>query len=327
MPDGRGMSAPCPGVESRAERRRERAGRRRGPRRRHDGRRHRAARVAPRARARSCTTPTRTRSSAASRASASGSSARSRRGAWRRARQGRSRRPRTWPRSPDADVVIEAAPESLELKRELFGQVAEVVRADCVLATNTSSLSVTEIAAGVPRPERVVGMHFFNPAPVMKLVEVVAGERSGDGGARDDARARPGDGPARDRRIRRPRLPRQPLRAAVRARGAAARAGGAGDPRAGRPRLPPRRRLPDGAVRADGPRGDRRRLRGLEVLLRPVLRRAALAPVDARRAQGRLRQPRPQDRARLVRVPRGRARTARRTRPLRRRAAATGGSW
>jgi 3-hydroxybutyryl-CoA dehydrogenase len=80
----------------------------------------------------------------------------------------------------DADVVIEAAPESLELKRELFGRVAEAVRDDCVLATNTSSLSVTEIAAGVPGPERVVGMHFFNPAPVMKLVEVVAGEASGE---------------------------------------------------------------------------------------------------------------------------------------------------
>ena len=80
----------------------------------------------------------------------------------------------------DADVVIEAAPESLELKRELFGRVADVVGDDCVLASNTSSLSVTEIAAGVPGPERVVGMHFFNPAPVMKLVEVVAGERSGD---------------------------------------------------------------------------------------------------------------------------------------------------
>ena len=58
--------------------------------------------------------------------------------------------------------------------------MAEVVGDDCVLASNTSSLSVTEIAAGVPGPERVVGMHFFNPAPVMKLVEVVAGERSGE---------------------------------------------------------------------------------------------------------------------------------------------------
>src|SRR4051794_23101475 len=80
----------------------------------------------------------------------------------------------------DCDLVIEAAPESLELKRSLLASVADVVREDCVLATNTSSLSVTEIAAGVPGPERMVGMHFFNPAPVMKLVEVVAGEQSGE---------------------------------------------------------------------------------------------------------------------------------------------------
>jgi 3-hydroxybutyryl-CoA dehydrogenase len=78
------------------------------------------------------------------------------------------------------ELVIEAAPESLELKRELFGQVAQACGEDTVLASNTSSLLVTAIAAGVPAPERVVGMHFFNPAPVMRLVEVVAGERSGD---------------------------------------------------------------------------------------------------------------------------------------------------
>jgi len=75
-------------------------------------------------------------------------------------------------------LVIEAAPEQLELKLELFGELARVVEPGCVLATNTSSLSVTEIAAGTPSPERVVGLHFFNPAPVMKLVEVVAWEGS-----------------------------------------------------------------------------------------------------------------------------------------------------
>src|SRR3954449_5283295 len=79
-----------------------------------------------------------------------------------------------------AEVVIEAAPESLALKRELLSRVAEAASGDCVLATNTSSLSVTEIAAGVPGPERVVGMHFFNPAPGMRLVEVVAGGASGE---------------------------------------------------------------------------------------------------------------------------------------------------
>jgi 3-hydroxybutyryl-CoA dehydrogenase len=78
-------------------------------------------------------------------------------------------------------LIIEAAPERLEVKRKLFGRLAEeIVTADCVLATNTSSLLVTAIAAGAKHPERVVGMHFFNPAPVMKLLEVVAGEQSGD---------------------------------------------------------------------------------------------------------------------------------------------------
>jgi 3-hydroxybutyryl-CoA dehydrogenase len=76
------------------------------------------------------------------------------------------------------DVVIEAAPEDLELKREILGRLAEIVAGDCLLATNTSSLSVTAIAAPVPHPERVVGMHFFNPPALMRLVEVVAGEAS-----------------------------------------------------------------------------------------------------------------------------------------------------
>ena len=79
-----------------------------------------------------------------------------------------------------AELVIEAAPEDLELKRRLFSEVAGHVADDCVLATNTSSLSVTALAAGVPGPERVVGMHFFNPPPIMQLLEVVAGERSGE---------------------------------------------------------------------------------------------------------------------------------------------------
>jgi 3-hydroxybutyryl-CoA dehydrogenase len=77
------------------------------------------------------------------------------------------------------DVVIEAVPEDLDLKHRVFGEVAAVVGPECVLATNTSSIPVTAVAAGVPGPERVVGMHFFNPAPVMKLVEVIAGVDSG----------------------------------------------------------------------------------------------------------------------------------------------------
>ncbi|MDX6642424.1 MAG: 3-hydroxybutyryl-CoA dehydrogenase, partial [Solirubrobacteraceae bacterium] len=76
------------------------------------------------------------------------------------------------------ELVIEAAPESLAVKHELFEALSAIVGPECVLATNTSSLLVTAIAAAATHPERVVGMHFFNPAPVMRLLEVVAGEAS-----------------------------------------------------------------------------------------------------------------------------------------------------
>jgi len=77
------------------------------------------------------------------------------------------------------ELVIEAAPERLEIKRDLFGRLSgQIVSEECVLATNTSSLLVTSVAIAATRPERVVGMHFFNPAPVMRLLEVVAGEQS-----------------------------------------------------------------------------------------------------------------------------------------------------
>jgi 3-hydroxybutyryl-CoA dehydrogenase len=80
----------------------------------------------------------------------------------------------------DCDLVIEAAFEDVGIKHELFRELERVVAPDAILATNTSALSVTEIAGACERPERVVGMHFFNPAPLMKLVEVVRAERSGD---------------------------------------------------------------------------------------------------------------------------------------------------
>jgi len=76
------------------------------------------------------------------------------------------------------EVVIEAVPEDLDLKRDLLGRVAAVVGDDCVLATNTSSLSVTAVARDVPRPQRVVGLHFFNPPHRMRLVELVAGDET-----------------------------------------------------------------------------------------------------------------------------------------------------
>ncbi|MGC9826664.1 3-hydroxyacyl-CoA dehydrogenase NAD-binding domain-containing protein, partial [Escherichia coli] len=74
-----------------------------------------------------------------------------------------------------ANLVIEAASERLEVKKALFAQLAEVCPPQTLLTTNTSSISITAIAAEVKNPERVAGLHFFNPAPVMKLVEVVSG--------------------------------------------------------------------------------------------------------------------------------------------------------
>jgi 3-hydroxybutyryl-CoA dehydrogenase len=80
----------------------------------------------------------------------------------------------------ECDVVIEAIVEELAAKQELFRQLEQVCRPDAVLATNTSALSVTEIASATSTPERVVGMHFFNPAPLMPLVEIVRAELTGD---------------------------------------------------------------------------------------------------------------------------------------------------
>ena len=74
-----------------------------------------------------------------------------------------------------AGLVVEAIVEKLEAKRGLFQQLERIVAPDCILATNTSSISVTAIANGLQHPTRLVGMHFFNPVPMMKLVEVVSG--------------------------------------------------------------------------------------------------------------------------------------------------------
>lgn len=76
------------------------------------------------------------------------------------------------------DVVVEAVSEKLDLKQQLFSDIEEVVRDDTILASNTSSLSITAIAAATKRPERVAGFHFFNPVPLMKLVEVIGGLRT-----------------------------------------------------------------------------------------------------------------------------------------------------
>ena len=80
----------------------------------------------------------------------------------------------------DCDFVIEAAPERLDLKRELFERLSEICGTDAVLATNTSSIPVTFLATAAADPAKVVGMHFFNPAPLMRLVEVIPGVDTGD---------------------------------------------------------------------------------------------------------------------------------------------------
>jgi len=80
----------------------------------------------------------------------------------------------------DADLVIEAAPEELELKKNIFKQLDNICKEDAILATNTSSLPVGAIADVTKRPERVVGIHFMNPVPVMKGVEVIRAEKTSD---------------------------------------------------------------------------------------------------------------------------------------------------
>ena len=78
----------------------------------------------------------------------------------------------------DADLVVEAALEVMDIKKQTFKELQDIVPSTCMFATNTSSLSITEIGAGLDRP--VIGMHFFNPAPVMKLIEVIKGENTPD---------------------------------------------------------------------------------------------------------------------------------------------------
>lgn len=79
-----------------------------------------------------------------------------------------------------ADLVVEAATENVDLKLKIFGQMDEFAPTDCILSTNTSSISITQIAAITKRPEKVIGMHFMNPVPIMKLVEIIRGYSTSD---------------------------------------------------------------------------------------------------------------------------------------------------
>lgn len=85
-----------------------------------------------------------------------------------------------WPDIPEAQIAVEAVLEVMDVKKSVFQQLERLMPTSSLLATNTSSLSITEIASTVSCPERVLGMHFFNPAPVMKLIEIVRGEETSD---------------------------------------------------------------------------------------------------------------------------------------------------
>ena len=76
----------------------------------------------------------------------------------------------------DADIFIEAIAEDMETKKTTFAEIEKIAKEDAIMATNTSSLSITEVASTTSKPERVIGMHFFNPVPAMKLVEVIKGQ-------------------------------------------------------------------------------------------------------------------------------------------------------
>ena len=202
---------------------------RRRRRRRHDGRRHRAARRARRARARCCTTRAGRARARAGRHRASGSSARSRRGGCEAGAAGRLEG------APELGGAGRRRPRHRGGARVARAQARAVRRAsprssreDCVLATNTSSIpSPRSPPAARARARRRHAL--LQPGAGDEAGRGHRGRAVGRGGARDGARARRGDGQARDRRGRRPRLPRQPLRPPVRARGAAARAGAGRD--------------------------------------------------------------------------------------------------
>ena len=80
----------------------------------------------------------------------------------------------------DVDLVVEAVPEILDLKLSIFSELDTICKEDCILATNTSSISISEIAAATSRPDKVIGMHFMNPVPIMKLVEVINGKSTSE---------------------------------------------------------------------------------------------------------------------------------------------------
>lgn len=80
----------------------------------------------------------------------------------------------------DCDLVVEAAVENMAIKKQIFAELDKICKPETILASNTSSLSITEVAAATKRPDKVIGMHFFNPAPMMKLIEIIKGVTTSD---------------------------------------------------------------------------------------------------------------------------------------------------
>ena len=80
----------------------------------------------------------------------------------------------------DVDLVVEAVPEILDLKTSIFSELDEICKPECILASNTSSISISTIANATKRPEKVIGMHFMNPVPIMKLVEIINGDQTSE---------------------------------------------------------------------------------------------------------------------------------------------------
>ena len=228
----------------------------------------------------------------------------------RRPRSAASRSSSRWRLSRPARWWSRRSSRSSAPSRQLFVQLESRSAADCILASNTSSLSVTAMAAACQRPERVAGYHFFNPVPVMKIVEVVAGVRTEPWvvEALDALAKRFGHTPVRCKdtpgfivnHAGRAFVP-ESLRVLSR---------GHRRLRHHRPHPGRRRGLSHRAVRPDGPGRARRRARGDEVDVPAVLRGAEVPPLLPRRAARRRRAPRPQDRPRLVHLRQGRRRRA-----------------
>ena len=221
-----------------------------------------------------------------------------------RGRQGRRARRASRPRPTSTalkgcDLVIEAATENLELKLKIFGQLDALAKPDAILASNTSSISITRLAAATKRPDKVIGMHFFNPVPVMQLVELIRGLQTSDAtyAAVEAITKKIGKAPVKVQelaRVRRepPALPddqRGDLRARRRARDRGR------DRRGDEARLQP----PDRPARALRPDRARRRARGDERAVRG-LQGPEVPPRAAARRDGRGGVPRAQDRARVL---------------------------